>query len=653
MNPFNKLPCRDRNHEIEDAALAAFQKRLVESGCFILQASDRKDYGTDCQVEVVAGGQATNVRVHVQLKGTERALNADGSISVPVERINLNYMLVQAYSFYACYHLPTDSLRICLANSVLRQYEHDGRVWTEQQSVTVSLREEMTLDRLCQIAELAWSGAKSSRDRRITQTSASDADLSRTILESVPEVYVPEDPRRAAELLQQLYDKNADDVISASFDRFATVLGSDHDLMGTAYMSEINLGMAGRSQHPKRLENAIGFFQSRLSAGRHVVGSLYYNIGNAFSAIPNDEKAKAAYEAALTDSTLLAVTDLAAQVHKNLGTSFEKLGDHDAAVGHYREALRLNPNLPEAHNAMGNHCVRVGCYKDALNHFDQVVFVDRNQGRATAVSGWRANVLFNLEDGRAAFREINALVGRADHERWIWPWCARLVGSFGRTTLENAIQARTFWQRYVQARPDHSQGWWELLMSAFYLRGQGYDLGMTYAAFKEEFELQIANVEEGDAALPWDRLGHWAQQDENWTEAERCFREAYDLEGGDFGFCLGCALNHLDRYEESLPLLLEQAQLIQPDAMSWFHVAVAYIGLGRFAEAIDAYERTLALDRNHAPAMFNLGGTYWNLGDLEKALEVWSQACEQFPEDENVGRVTAMLEHVAALSPRR
>jgi len=374
-----------------------------------------------------------------------------------------------------------------------------------------------------------------------------------------------------------------------------------------------------------------------------MAGSLYYTIGNAYSAIPDNEKAKVAYQAALADPALLAAPELAAQVHKNLGTSFERLGCHDAAVDHYREALQLNPNLPEAHNAMGNHFVRIGRYQDALSHFDQVVFADRNQGRTTAVSGWRANVLFNIGDSRAAFREINALVGQADLERWIWPWCARLVGSFGRTSLGNAIQARTFWQRYVQALPDHSQGWWELLMSAFYLRRQWHGLGRTYAEFKEEFDLQIAHVDDGDAALPWDRLGHWAQEDDNWTEAERCFRKAYDLEGGDYGFCLGCALNHLDRYEESLPLLLEQAQSIQPDAVSWFHVAVAYIGLGRQAEAIDAYERALALDPNHALAMFDLGGTYWNLGDREKALEVWSEACKRFPEHENVGRVVAML----------
>lgn len=180
-------------------------------------------------------------------------------------------------------------------------------------------------------------------------------------------------------------------------------------------------------------------------------------------------------------------------------------------------------------------------------------------------------------------------------------------------------------------------------MTAFYLRGEGYDLRRTYAEFKEEFDLQIVHVDDADSALPWDRLGHWAQEDEDWTEAERCFRKAYELEGGDYGFCLGCALNHLDRYEESLPLLLEQAESLQPDATSWFHVAIAYIGLGRPTEAIKAYERTLALDPNHAPAMFDLGGTYWNLGDREKALEVWLEACQRFPEDENVDRVIVCL----------
>jgi hypothetical protein len=72
----------------------------MKSGRFILQRADRKDYGTDCEVEVVEQGQATNVWVHVQLKGTERVLNADGSLSIEVSRSNLNYLPMDLHSFY-------------------------------------------------------------------------------------------------------------------------------------------------------------------------------------------------------------------------------------------------------------------------------------------------------------------------------------------------------------------------------------------------------------------------------------------------------------------------------------------------------------------------------------------------------------------------
>ena len=53
LGHFDDLPKRDANHVAEEKAEAAFQARLAASGCFILQRSDRKDYGTDCEIEVV------------------------------------------------------------------------------------------------------------------------------------------------------------------------------------------------------------------------------------------------------------------------------------------------------------------------------------------------------------------------------------------------------------------------------------------------------------------------------------------------------------------------------------------------------------------------------------------------------------------------
>jgi hypothetical protein len=47
MSHFDDLPRRDGTHELEEAAIVAFQTKLAETGLFIFQGADRKDYGTD------------------------------------------------------------------------------------------------------------------------------------------------------------------------------------------------------------------------------------------------------------------------------------------------------------------------------------------------------------------------------------------------------------------------------------------------------------------------------------------------------------------------------------------------------------------------------------------------------------------------------
>lgn len=642
MRHLDDLPKRDGNHVTEDMAVSAFHKRLLESEAFILQNADRNDYGTDCQIEVVEQGSATNVRIHVQVKGTKRPLNTDGSITVEIARTNLNYLLAQPYSLYACYHVLTDTLRICSAEAILRQYEHGSRNWTEQRTLTVSFSEELTVTRLRTLASLARYSAVLLRDRRVGQVTVEPAEMPGLLRKQLADLHVPEDSEAAARILENLYDRGADEIISTAFNKFAAVLGSD-DAMGFGYMAEINLGMAGRRTDTGRIEVAICHFRSKLDGGRYQPGSLHYTIGNGLSALGRQDDARRAYEAALKDQAFMSAPEMAAQVHKNLGSSVERLGDHKLALMHYREALRLNPNLPEAHSALGDHYMRIGQYQDALDHFDRVVFTDRLPDMTSGITGWRINALFNLDDGRGAFREISTLLSRASDEPWIWSWCARQVASFGRTTVGNAKQAIGFWQRYIPSHPAVSAARRELLLATFYLRSEGQDVHQSYAGFREEFDRQIAYIDQDDAALPWDRLGHWAQDEGDWAEAVRCYRKAFELEGGHYGYCLGVALNFLGRFEESLPILLEQAEVIQPDAMSWFQVAIAQEGLSKPAEAITAYRHALALDPDYDLAMFNLGGVHWNSDEFAEAEKVWRNAVQRFPNHELAVRVRSIV----------
>lgn len=635
LDHLDDLPKRAPNHATEANAEAAFQGRLTESGRFILQRADRKDYGSDCEIEVVEQGQATNVRVHVQLKGTERPLNAGGSLSIEVSRSNLNYLLMHPQSFYVAYHIPTASLRICLAETILRQYEHAGKNWTQQHSLTVNFIEELTVERLARLAELAKSAARTARNRRVEQARATPNDVGGLLRRAVPDVHVPDDPSLAGQLLESLYNQGADEVISAAFDRFAAVLGAGNEVMGFAYMAEVNLGMAGLSRFPARIENAVAHFRDQLGRGRYVRGSLHYTIGNALSALGQEEDAKTAYEAALADPAFANVPDLACQGYKNLGTSFERLGDEKRAVEHYREALQLNPQLPEAHNALGQFYVRQGEWKEALAHLDQAVFTDPMRAKAAGVAGWRANVLFNMGEGNSAFREINSLLPQADCEPWIWPFFARLVANFGRTTSENARHALGFWHRYVVAHPESPGGCRELLLTTLFLRAEGQDIGRTYVGFRDEFDRLIARINDSnEAAFLWDRLGHWAQVEADWVEAERCFRNAYEMAGGHYGYCLGTALSFLCRFKESLPILREQAERIQPDAMSWFQLGTVYANLGQSTQAVDAYEKALALKPDYELTMFNLGGAHWNSGEKIEALRIWKAAIDRFPDHE-------------------
>ena len=454
---------------------------------------------------------------------------------------------------------------------------------------------------------------------------------------------MPENAELASQVLQQLYENGADVNISAAFDTFAAVLGLDHDVMGYCYMAEINLGMAGRSQQPRRIEDALTYFVGRLESGSYQVGSLHYTIANAYSALSQEEEVMIAYEAALGDPAFADTPATAAQCYKNLGTSLERLGDESNAAELYRKALAFNPDLPEAHNALGNYHHRHGRYEEALVHYDRVIFTDRELGTPSTVAGWRVNIHFILGDGAAAFREINSLIGSADSEPWIWPWCAHQVTTFGRTSVHNARLAVHFWQRYLRVHPKGSAARRELLLANFFLRSKGENIGRTYTEFSTEFDSQVNDLGADNAALAWDRLGHWAQDEGNWAEAERCFRRAYELGGGHYGYCLGTALKFLDRFEESLPLLLEQAQVVQADAMSWFQVGGAYEKLERVPEAIDAYKKALVLDPDYGRAMFNLGGVLWNSGDREQALLTWRRAVEQFPDHELTARLRSDL----------
>lgn len=640
MSSLDDLPKHDKNRELDEKTKSRFRRAISDGEHFVVQSEDAADYGVDLWIEARDGREMTNVRVAVQLKGTRRDANADGSVSRSVNRTTLNYLAVSPASVFVCYYAPSERLLVRRVDDVLREYEHGSGTWNGQSTVTVRFKDDFSLEFQKRLKDHAVASARGARDRRHLYATLPPDRLAGLPDEMGVDLPVPADVASAEVLLKELYRRGQDRTISCNFDKFSAALGTSVAEISYAYMAEINLGINGQEVDTDRIEEGIEILQDAGNSGVFSPGSMLYCLGNGWLALGRYRRSVEAYEGALD---LLEVSDgggLAAMCCKNLGAAKAKLGDVEGAHVLYRRALEFDADLAEAHFALGLSYRRnlgdVADLERALEHFDAVVCSGGSAVTLTSVQGWRAEILFELGRTAEAFREVRALQGHAGELEWVVPWCARLVAIYGGASVEAARYALRFWDVCVGEELGSA---FELatqrarLLCVFQLHLHGEETTFGYEDFRRSVDQLVARGAANPAFL-WDRCGHWAQEDGDWVEAEDCYRRAFELSADEYGYCLGTALNFRRKYEEALPILVSQAKEHQPDALSWFQVGVASAGTGDVEGAVDAYGRALRLDEDYDRAWFNLGGVYWNAGRVAEAEATWREAVRRFPAHE-------------------
>lgn len=655
MGSINDFPVENPAQPIQDRAEAAFEAALQSVGLFSFQLKDRRDYGSDYQLEALDGNARTNIRVHVQLKGESEPVNADGSTSVSVARRNLNYLLVQSNSIYVCHRHPDGPLLARSAEEVFSAYDQSGHGWKAQDSITVRFSEIFDETYQRRLHATALARGRASRDDRLGWVAMPPERLVAAVARATPRITVPTSPADAAAFLEQLYERGEDVQISASFDQFRAVLGDRPPHLDRLYMAEINLGLNELPFSVERVRLALKHFTAQYGIQpRAVSASIAYTLGNAHLALKEHEDAVASFVIAIAtigDETSDDATSLGAQCQKNLGSALEALGQNEQAREAFEAAVALDPELAEAHMALGlwhrNHS------KDMERSMEHLEVVAKAPGSALsmrAVHGWRVAGLFDLGRVDAAFAAIDAVLAGDRLDGWEWFWCARLVRAHGKESPSSRRQALKFWRRYLKFHPGDPQALSEAFVCEWALHDRDGDTRLSFAEFKTHAEV-LLKMPDTDAGLIWDRVGHWAQTDEIWVEAEAAFRHAYALNANRYAYCLAVALNHLDRWDEAVSVLAPVAETPDADSLVWFQLAFAHERVGNVDGAVEGYRKAIEFEPGYALAHFNLGGVLWNAGYLEEAVAAWSEAAERFPEHELTDKVERMLSAFLADTP--
>lgn len=110
-----------------------------------------------------------------------------------------------------------------------------------------------------------------------------------------------------------------------------------------------------------------------------------------------------------------------------------------------------------------------------------------------------------------------------------------------------------------------------------------------------------------------------------WEEALEELRAATHINpyNGSWFFNIGLTLDELDRYDEALSAYRQALEIDPHDLHSMNHLGIDLHRVGRFDEALKTFQSIEAIDPSYEPAYCHRIITYTELGDHEKAEEMF------------------------------
>ena len=405
-----------------------------------------------------------------------------------------------------------------------------------------------------------------------------------------------------------------------------------------------------------RFENAEAFYKAAAELDPNDwrpymgLGNLYWDYGRRFDSRKGyDEKVSLLsirYEDAVTAyQKAAALKPDEPAIFVALSFIFNSISNSEAeAIKAANQALRLQPNFPEAHFNLGQAYLNTERYNEAMVDFKEAIRLKAQYGKAYHLLGVTYLQLKRLDEAIATYK-----LGIRTVPGYIETYYAL---SSAYSDLKRIDESLEVMRQLARSRPTDHEPLQEIGKQLLALRRYDEAIAPLKEAVRLNYHPKVdkyphtylaeayINLNRYDEAIAvlkdiirigptlspsqdWDRLAFAYNQSERYAEAVEAAQQSIRLHDdvpSPFN-SLAYALNQLGRYEEGITAAKRALALSPKFGNPHSHIAFAYLKTGRLNEALTEVKQAVELAPRYSRAHYTLGLVYLALKNKALAVE--------------------------------
>jgi len=272
------------------------------------------------------------------------------------------------------------------------------------------------------------------------------------------------------------------------------------------------------------------------------------------------------------------------QEYLKIAESFKNIGETDKAIAHYKDALKINPNLFQAAFNLGALYYQNKKTTEAIDYYQ----------KAVAIQPTAAEALYNL--------------------------------GVCLVQAKRPEEAVTQFQQVTSLKPNHAKAYLQLA-TIFQEKKQtdnainAYEQAVTHDPTL--FDAQYT-------------LGRLKREQNKFDEAITCFRKAKDLNGNNPALLLDLAntlnMMEFEHAHEALDLYKNILEISPNSIAALYNFGYTLKKLGHIEQAVAVYDKVLAQQPDYALARFSRSVSYLALGDFERGWPEYESRWSSYSE---------------------